>query len=206
MSYQHDFFVAKELTNLRKLGEVGFPMAFYAEHGTPLALMFCAAKGIDNVAEARRQLATLMTEATYVGFVSIPGDSKLGYLVASGNQIIDLFVEEGYRQKGIASQLLKEFMFHNELKYPQFTAVWYGSLDKVTKLFNKAGFEVTTTYDEGITSNAATPVNDAYYTRVLEDCDAYIDFRGDYVLVDGDLTIKELEALLVVARKELKDA
>lgn len=204
MSYQHDFFVPNK--NSTTSLNTGFPRTFFAQHEPQLAMMYWTAKGLADLEKARIELTSLLGSATYVGFVSIPGDSKLGYLIASEGEIVDIFVEEGYRRKGIASQLIKEFMFHNELKYPQFTAVWHDNWDKITKLFNKAGFEVITTYDQGITSNAATPIKEEYYTKVLEDCDAYMDFRGDYVLLDGDFTLKELEALLVVARKELKDA
>lgn len=204
MSHVHDFFVPNK--NSTTSLNTGFPTKFFAQHEPQLAMMYWTAKGLADLEEARIELTSLLGSATYVGFVSIPGDSKLGYLIASEGEIVDIFVEKGYRRKGIASQLIKEFMFHNDLKYPNFTAAWYGDLVPVSRLFVKSGFNVQVTYDDGITGTAVSPIKEEYYTKVLGDCDAYLDFRGDYVLVDGDFTLKELEALLVVARKELKDA
>lgn len=204
MSYQHDFFVPVKTD---KDGHKFFTSLFYSHHEMALAAMFRTAKNIELSAEVMRQLKTLLQNATYVGFVSIPGDSKLGYLIASGGQIVDLYVEQGYRRQGVASQLIKEFMFHNELKYPQFTAIWYADWYNVSQLFTKAGFYVTAEFDQGITTRAATPINDAYYSKVLDEVDrSYIDFREYYAVVDGHYTLEELEALLVVARKELKHA
>lgn len=135
----------------------------------------------------------------------------VGYVICSGNRVVELYVDPKYRRQCIGTDLITEFKKLRKDKHQQFIASWFNDCPELVRLAVGAGFDVTTNYTEfaqsGVESVATTPISMEYHNNIVDGADkSYVEFRGDYAVVDGHYTLKELESLLVLARKELKDA
>jgi len=203
MEYTYEFFVGKlSVDSLFK-----FPRELYDKHLDKLAYLYDTVKGIEDLDEAKRQFNTWLDHTDYVGIVHAGGNGVSGYLIAGGNQVIDMYVYPPFQNQGVGTQLLQNYKTFNEGKFPFFKAVWTKETVASTKVFVKCGFGVTAEFspEQGCHIEALTPTDPTHYDKVLDNIDrSYIDFRGDYAVVDGHYTLEELEALIIVARRELK--
>lgn len=158
----------------------------------------------------KAELQVIMRDVDFVSMVVDNSTNEfIGYLIAGTNHIFDIFIKEGYRLRGYALGLIDEFKKRAGEFYPELHTGWKGDDYGFTKLLTKAGFTVTSYYDveslDFCRSEAKTSVPEDFHQKVLDNVGrSYIDFRGDYAVVDGHYTLAELESLLAQARKELK--
>jgi len=155
---------------------------------------------------------------TGVDYIGLAFDASLstsneyvGYVICAGNRVLEVYVDPPYRKQRIATNLIMEFKKFRKDEHQQFVSRWGGDHPELLKLATRTGFDVTMTASPWATgfaeSIATTPVNMEYHNNIVDGADkSYIDFRGDHAVVDGHYTLKELESLLVLARKELTNA
>lgn len=165
----------------------------------------------DSPEVLRRSLTPLLVGGIdYIGVAQDNCKDVVAHILAAKGLVIEIHVKEELHKTGIATKLLEEYKAVRADKYEHLTASWDGQRDDLVKLALKAGFDVTSAYDEVyhslIKTTAQTPYNNKCYHKILDDMDrGYIDFRGDHAVVDGHFNLEQLEALLHIARKELKD-
>lgn len=135
----------------------------------------------------------------------------VGYIICAGNRVVELYVDPKYRRQCIGTDLVTEFMKLRKNKHQQFVASWFNDCPELVRLAVGANFDVVTRYTDfassGVESVATTSVNMEYHNNIVDGAEkSYVEFRGNYAVVDGHYTLKELESILVLARKELTDA
>jgi len=205
-----------------------FPQPFYDHVVEKIAELFIKHHGIVNTFGDTKEdeklwhdskittfKAMLNLGADYVGLAfdgSLANTNEyVGYVICSHNRVVELYVDPKYRRQCIGTDLLTEFKKLRKDEYQQFIASWFNDCPDLVRLAVGAGFDVTTSYTEftasGVESVATTPISMEYHNNIVDGADkSYVEFRGDYAVVDGHYTLKELESLLVLARKELTDA
>lgn len=114
-----------------------------------------------------------------------------------------------FRRRKIATEMLQMYMKETEMTAEKYEAFWDNEDVATTHLFISLGFVVTFRNEARSPSlhrTIATKAgSDNFHEKRLDEADrSYVDFRGNYAVVDGHYTLEQLESLLVLARKELK--
>lgn len=164
--------------------------------------------GVEDADTVTAELGILMKQVDLVVTAIDPHTNEpYGFLIAGGNQIFLIYTIDHIRRHGIATSMIEAYKTAVNDLYPQLQAVWQGSRYDIVKMFDKCGFSTVSYYDvaaEGCCRNEAhTPRDVEFEKRAVEGYDGYVEFRGDYAVVDGHYTLEQLENILVVARKEL---
>lgn len=155
----------------------------------------------------------LKNNIDYVGMAYYT-DTKVfvGYIFGLRNRIMEIYVDPMVRQRGIGALMINQFKQDRFQETELFQAKWeHDPLGALTKLFGKCGFDVVLHNDVFNNSlqayYAEAPGNPSTAESILDGAEkSYIDFRGTYAVVDEHYTLAQLEALLTLARKELKHA
>lgn len=210
------------ISDLKVIQKKDFPVEFYAQHMEPL-MKLAAANYLSGSGKISTQQdfndvlpylqENLKNNIDYVGMVYYT-DTKVfvGYIFGLRNRVMEIYVDPMVRQQGIATLMINKFKEDRFEETELFQARWaFDPQGILTKLFGKCGFDVTLHNDvfnsSALAYYAEAPGNPHTAENILDGVEkGYVDFRGTYAVVDGHYTLKQLEALLVVARKELKHA
>lgn len=205
-----------------------FPQPFYDHVVGKVADLFNARNGITNTFGDTKDDEKLWQDSKVATFKSVldlgadyvglafdgslaTTNEYVGYVICASNRVVELYVDPKYRRQCIATDLITEFKKLRKNDHQQFIAAWFNDWPVLVRLAVGAGFDVTTSYTEftpsGIESVATTPISMEYHNNIVDGAEkSYVEFRGNYAVVDGHYTLKELESILVLARKELTDA
>lgn len=205
-----------------------FPQPFYDHVVGKVADLFNARNGITNTFGDTKDDEKLWQDSKVATFKSVldlgadyvglafdgslaTTNEYVGYVICASNRVVELYVDPKYRRQCIATDLITEFKKLRKNDHQQFIATWFNDCPELVRLAVGAGFDVTTSYTEftpsGIESVATTPISMEYHNNIVDGAEkSYVEFRGNYAVVDGHYTLKELESILVLARKELTDA
>lgn len=213
--------VHKLISDQKVIQTKDFPASFYAALMKPLMEMAAA-----NYLSGSGKIATdqefqdvlpylqenLKNNIDYVGMAYYT-ETKIfiGYIFGLRNRVMEIYVDPMVRQQGIGTLLINQFKQDRFESTELFQAKWeHDPQGILTKLFGKCGFAVTLhndIFNKSIQAYCAeAPGNQNTAENILDANQGYVEFRGDYAVVDGHYKLHELEALLAVARKELKHA
>lgn len=205
-----------------------FPQPFYDHVVGKVADLFNARNGITNTFGDTKDDEKLWQDSKVATFKSVldlgadyvglafdgslaTTNEYVGYVICASNRVVELYVDPKYRRQCIATDLITEFKKLRKNDHQQFIASWFNDCPELVRLAVGAGFDVATSYTKftpsGIESVATTPISMEYHNNIVDGAEkSYVEFRGNYAVVDGHYTLKELESILVLARKELTDA
>lgn len=158
---------------------------------------------------------TLRNPGNYFTHISLLEDESkegvyIGYLLARHGNVFDVGCLPEHKDTGIEKRLLEDFVKAKISKYEELTVNLSGQELNKVPLFTEFGFVFVERHDifsPTLSTFVGTlPGVVDFHEQLLNKNTGYIDFRGHYAVVDGHWTLKELESLLVLARKELTDA
>lgn len=133
-----------------------------------------------------------------------------GYLLARHGDIFDLGVLPKYANTKMKERLVRDFVKAKVTKHDTLRVSLSSVRPADIQLFTSFGFtfvEKRDMFSPSLSTWVGTlPGNVDRHEQLLDKNTGYIDFRGDYAVVDGHWTLKELESLLVLARRELTNA
>lgn len=133
----------------------------------------------------------------------------IGFIWGNLGNIGRIHVPLAMRRKGIGSKMLEKYLEETKLRAEGYIASWADEDIPTVQFWTKHGFEVTSALEleasSLIRSQATRKGSLEFHQKRLDDnTDGYEDFRGGYVVIDGDYTLDQLESLVIVAREQLK--